>query len=102
MVFSNKSFLDACPCNGDIYVTDFRAIKNISMGDNSYGQGPPIWQFRDEGKEIFQELNSSPGIAIGEAKLSAVEFEGTIFVTCCADDDWLGAIFSFQVKFTKG
>ena len=72
------------------------------MGDNSYGQGPPIWQFRDEGKEIFQELNSSPGIAIGEAKLSAVEFEGTIFVACCNDDDWLGAIFSFQVKFTKG
>jgi len=87
---------DACPCNGDIYVTDFRAIKNISMGDNSYGQGPPIWQFRDEGKEIFQEVNSSPGIAIGEAKLSAVEFEGTIFVACCNDDDWLGAIFSFQ------
>ena len=85
--------LDACPCNGDITVTDFRGILNITL--QPAGGPPPIWQFRNDGKEIFQEVNSAAGIAIGDAKLSAVEFEGTMYVGP-GDDDWIGAIFSFQ------
>ena len=51
----------------------------------------------DEGREIIQKINSAPGIAIGGDMLAGVEFEGTIFVSCCSDDDWIGSIFSFQV-----
>ena len=90
--------IDTCPCNADIKKTDFRAIQAISMGENSYGQPQPQWEFKDEGKEIHQYINSAPGIAIGSDKLAAVEFEGTIFVGCCSDNDWVGSVFSFQVK----
>ena len=71
----------------------------ISMGENPWGQAQPVWEFRNEGKEILQKINSAPGVAIGNAKLSAVDFEGTIHVKCCSDNDWLGAIFSFQVMY---
>jgi len=87
---------DACPCNAEIKKTDFRAIQAIAMGENTWGQPQPHWEFKDEGKEIHQYINSAPGIAIGSDKLSGVEFEGTIFVGCCYDDDWVGSVFSFQ------
>ena len=67
------------------------------MGENAWGQPQPQWEFRNDGKEILQKINSAPGIAIGSAQLSAVDFEGTIFVACCSDNDWIGSIFSFQV-----
>ena len=92
---------DVCPCNNYIDKTDFRAIQSINLGDNSYDQPPPQWEFRDEGKEIYQVLNSDPGVAIGDAKFSGVEYEGTMFVDCCLDNDWIGAVFSFQVKAYK-
>ena len=38
------------------------------------------------------------GIAIGADRLESVEFEGTIFVNTLSDNDWIGSIFSFQVK----
>ena len=41
------------------------------------------------------------GIAIGEDRLENIEFEGTIFVGTNNDDDWIGSIFSFQVKLRK-
>jgi len=87
---------DVCPCNKNIDRTDFRAIQNITLGENSYNQPQPVWEFRDQGKEIIQKINSAPGIAIGDAKLAAVEFEGTIFVTKNWDNDWIGVIFSYQ------
>ena len=89
--------IDVCPCNNYIDKTDFRGIQNITLGENSYNQDPPVWEFRDEGREIIQKINSAPGIAIGGDMLAGVEFEGTIFVSCCSDDDWIGSIFSFQV-----
>ena len=73
------------------------------MGENSFRQGPPVWEFRDEGREITQTYKSwkgwgnSPGIAIGLDSVAGVEFEGTIYVGLNLDDDWVGAIFSFQV-----
>ena len=42
------------------------------------------------------ELDNILGIAIGSAKVIGVEYQGTMFV-CCSDDDWIGAVFSFQV-----
>ena len=99
--------IDVCPCNNYIYKTDFRGIQNITLGENSDGQDPPVWEFRDDGREIIQKFNSAPGIAIGGDMLAGVEFEGTIFVnpdcnapiasSSCPDDDWIGSIFSFQV-----
>ena len=89
--------LDVCPCNGDIVSTDFRAMQLIDMGENSYSQPHPVWELKNEGKEIHQLINSAPGIGIGNAKLTSVEFEGTIYIDCCSDDDWLGSIFSYQV-----
>ena len=77
--------------------TDFRAIQAIAMGDNAWGQPQPVWEFRNDGKEILQKINSAPGIAIGSAKLASVDFEGTIFVSKNWDNDWVGSIFSFQV-----
>ena len=65
---------------------------------SSWGQPPPVWEFRDSGKEIIQMVNSAPGIAIGHHRFGAVDYEGTMFVGCCADNDWIGAVFSFAVN----
>ena len=90
---------DACPCNKEIEKTDFRGIQSVCLGGNSFNQPPPVWEFLDEGKEILQNVNSAPGVAIGSAKLAGVEYEGTIFVgTTGTDDDWVGALFAYQVK----
>ena len=92
---------DVCPCNNYIQATDFRGIQTIDLGENPYGQNRPIWEFRDEGREIFQSVNSAPGIAIGGPSLAGVEFEGTYFMSSAGlswlDNDWVGAIFAFQV-----
>merc|ERR1719244_1573572 len=48
--------LDACPCNGDITVTDFRGIQNITLQPG--GGPPPMWQFRNDGKETFQDSSN--------------------------------------------
>jgi len=37
------------------------------------------------------------GIAVGSAKLTGVEYLGTMFVKQNWDNDWIGAVFSFQV-----
>ena len=89
---------DVCPFNADLSRTDFRNIQAISMGENRFQQKAPFWQFKNEGKEIQQLLNSAPGIAIGQAKMSGVDLELTIHVGAQAwDNDWVGTIFSFQV-----
>ena len=96
--------VDVCPCNNYIQATDFRGFDAIDMGQNSFDQGPPVWEFRDEGREIIQTYKSkngwgnSPGIAIGLDSVAGVEFEGTIYVGLNFDNDWVGAIFSFQVQ----
>ena len=91
--------VDVCPYNGDVLKTDFRDIQAISMGENIFKQKAPFWQFKNEGKEIQQLINSAPGIAIGKSKMSGVDFELTIHVGANAwDNDWVGTIFSFQVR----
>ena len=88
---------DPCPCNVEIQRTDFRNPTVLPMGENVWNQPQPVWQFKDQGKEIIQRVNSAPGVAIGNAKLCAVDFKGTIYVKCC-DNDWVGALFAFQVS----
>jgi len=83
---------DACPCNNDIVRTDFRGLMPVPLSRSSTA----VWEFRDEGKEIVQKINSSPEVAIGKTRLAAMEFVGTIFVTANWDDDWIGSVFSFQ------
>ena len=48
--------VDTCPDNAKIFHTDFRAIQAVDMGNNSFSQAKPIWQFRNGGKEIYQEV----------------------------------------------
>ena len=56
----------------------------------------PVWEFRDEGKEIWQGVNSAAAVAIGTARLSAVDFSGLILVDATGDNDFVGFVFSFQ------
>merc|ERR1712013_625746 len=87
---------DNCPFNSQIRTTDFRGVESIDLCVQGCQQEQPFWEFRDEGKEIWQEVNSSPGVAIGETRFSAVDFSGTIFVDSDVDNDRIGFVFSFQ------
>ena len=71
---------DNCPYDSQIGNTDFRGVQSIDLCVGNCFQTAPTWVFHDEGKEIWQEVNSGPGIAIGETRLSAMDFSGTIFV----------------------
>ena len=61
----------------------------------------PIWTFTDEGKEIYQGVNSSPGVAVGNTRFTDVDYDGTFFVHKNWDNDWVGVVFSFQVGYNK-
>merc|ERR1712227_965083 len=87
---------DAWPCNAFLNKEDFRGIRTISLGSNTYNQPDPVWTFTDNGKEIYQAINSAPGAGIGDTFFNDIEFEGTIYVSDTSDDDFVGAIFSFQ------
>ena len=52
----------------------------------------------NDGAEILQTLNSDPGLAVGYTWFGGVDYEGTMFVNTHSDDDYLGFIFSYQVK----
>ena len=87
---------DNCPYNSQILTTDFRGVESIDLCVGSCDQKEPIWEFHDEGKEIWQGENSRAGVAIGDTRLSAMDFSGTIFVDPVWDNDWVGFVFSFQ------
>merc|ERR1719244_565425 len=89
---------DNCPLNKEISSTDFRDIKSIDLCITGCfsNQGPPKWEFRDEGQEIWQGLNSRGSVAIGSDRLSSMDFSGTIFVNTTRDDDWVGFVLGFQ------
>lgn len=61
----------------------------------------PIWTFTDEGKEIYQGVNSSPGVAVGDTRFSDVDYDGTFFIHKNWDNDWVGVVFSFQVNYNS-
>ena len=89
--------VDVCPCNNFIDMTDFADVLTLDMGENSDDQDPTEWQIGNGGTDILQFNNSAPGIAIGQARLHAVEFEGVMEVNDETDDDWIGVVFSYQV-----
>ena len=89
---------DNCPNNSRVAVTDFNSFTKIALDPHGASQSDPKWELRNKGAEIVQTLNSDPGLAIGQDKIEGVDFEGTFFVNTRSDDDYVGFVFSFQVK----
>ena len=89
---------DNCPNNSRVAVTDFNSFTKIALDAHGTSQSDPKWELRNKGAEIVQTLNSDPGLAIGPDKIEGVDFEGTFFVNTRRDDDYVGFVFSFQVK----
>ena len=89
---------DNCPNNSRVAITDFNNFKTIALDPHGTSQADPKWELRNKGAEIVQTLNSDPGLAIGPDKIEGVDFEGTFFVNTRSDDDYVGFVFSFQVK----
>ena len=89
---------DNCPNNSRVAITDFNNFKTIALDPHGTSQSDPKWELRNKGAEIVQTLNSDPGLAIGPDKIEGVDFEGTFFVNTRSDDDYVGFVFSFQVK----
>ncbi|GAV00266.1 hypothetical protein RvY_11141 [Ramazzottius varieornatus] len=65
-------------------------------GHNSVSTVNPLWIILNEGAEIYQTLNSDPGLAVGYDAFTGVDFGGTFFVNTNIDDDYAGFVFSFQ------
>ena len=75
------------------------ATNSIVIGYN--GQPPPVWNFTDADRgNIYQSQNSAPSVAIGDFLFSDVDYEGSITVEQdnSIDHDFVGVVFSFQVK----
>ncbi|XP_035671993.1 thrombospondin-3b-like [Branchiostoma floridae] len=86
---------DVCPANDVISRTDFRKYLTVNLGDPD-SSNPPQWEFRNEGAEITQNLNSDPGIILGMTSFGSLDYRGTFFVNTQVDDDFVGFVFSYQ------
>ena len=89
---------DTCPNNSRIYATDFRTYQTVVLDPHGDSQIDPNWVIYNKGAEIVQTMNSDPGLAVGFHRFGGVDFEGTFFVDTEIDDDYVGFIFSYQVK----
>lgn len=86
---------DVCPNNSLIYATDFSKYHTVALDPEGESQIDPIWVIYNRGAEIVQTQNSDPGLAVGDASFSGVDFEGTFFVDTDIDDDYVGFIFGY-------
>ncbi|XP_023316800.1 cartilage oligomeric matrix protein isoform X1 [Trichogramma pretiosum] len=91
-----ENLIDICPNNSRVWATDFRKYDTIALDPHGATQEDPIWEIHHNGSEIYQTLNSDPGIAVGFDSFSGVDFEGTFFVNTDIDDDYVGFVFSYQ------
>ena len=62
---------DVCPDNKKIYKTDFRTYQTVALDPEGESQIDPLWIILDEGAEIYQTLNSDPGLAVGNKYFSS-------------------------------
>ncbi|KAI6650257.1 Thrombospondin-2-like [Oopsacas minuta] len=90
--------IDVCPLNNEIAHTDFKNFQTIRLdpGPIDSSQSDPVWRILAQGKEITQDLNSDPGLLLGNDRFGCVYFEGTFFVNTETDNDYAGFVFSFQ------
>ena len=72
-------------------------IKSIFLGGIT-GQGYPLWDLTRGDGNIYQSGNSAPGVAVGDVWFTDVDYEGVITVENIKDHDFVGVVFSFQVK----
>ncbi len=49
-----------------------------------------------QGSEVHQDINSDPGLFIGEDSFSSVEYSGILYVNTKQDDDYVGLVFNYQ------
>ena len=67
--------------------------------DTTEGQPEPVWEFRDEGREIYQNINSAPFAALRTEEFEGLEYEGTIFVDAStSDNDFVGVVWGYKVE----
>lgn len=95
-VDSIPNYLDNCPNNSKIQSTDFRTYQMVALDPSGSSQMDPNWIILNKGAEIFQTLNSDPGLAVGFDAFGGVDFEGTFYVRTKNDDDYAGFVFSYQ------
>ncbi|XP_078368454.1 cartilage oligomeric matrix protein-like isoform X2 [Oculina patagonica] len=87
---------DLCPNNNQISRADFRELQTVVLDPYGDSQVDPEWKINNEGADIWELKNSDPGLAIGHARFSGVNFSGTLFVNNDDDDDFVGVVFSYQ------
>ncbi|XP_025831925.1 cartilage oligomeric matrix protein [Agrilus planipennis] len=88
--------LDNCPNNSLIHTTDFSRYMTVALDPEGESQIDPNWVIYAKGAEIWQTMNSDPGLAVGEDRFGGVDFEGTFYVDTEIDDDYAGFVFSYQ------
>jgi hypothetical protein len=59
------NLIDICPNNSRVWATDFRKYDTIALDPYGKTQEDPIWEIHHNGSEIYQTMNSDPGIAVG-------------------------------------
>lgn len=60
------NLVDICPNNSRVWATDFRKYDTIALDPYGKTQEDPIWEIHHNGSEIYQTMNSDPGIAVGK------------------------------------
>jgi len=94
---------DVCPERKDIKTTDFSSLETMDLCEkdkvkrhskaNTCAKPEPLWEQKDQGKEIFQGKNSRITIGLSPFLFGDVDYNGTIYVDDEDDDDWIGFVW---------